>query len=129
MEQSGHSTLWPGNWGLLRLSERHGKLALWQVIARIIDQGSRLSAVRLAATHAVCDVLGLGKFDEDDLYDNLDWLSENQSVIEQRLLRQMKRTQEPGLFLYDVTSSYLKGTQNELSAFGYNRDGKKGNQK
>jgi Transposase len=32
----------------------------------------------------------------------------------------------PGLFLYDVTSSYLEGTENELSAFGYNRDGKKG---
>ena len=31
-----------------------------------------------------------------------------------------------GLFLYDVTSSYLEGTQNELGAFGYNRDGKRG---
>jgi hypothetical protein len=27
---------------------REGKLALWQVMARVIDQGSRLSAVRLA---------------------------------------------------------------------------------
>jgi transposase len=105
---------------------KQGKLALWQVIARVIDQGSRLSAVRLAGTHAACDVLGLGKFDEDSLYDNLDWLSDNQAVIEHRLLAGMKRTQTPGLFLYDVTSSYLEGTQNELSAFGYNRDGKKG---
>src|SRR3990172_4501733 len=105
---------------------RHGKLVLWQVIARAIDQGSRLSAVRLAATHAACDVLGLDKFNEDDLYDNLDWLSENQALIEQRLLKGMRRREEPGLFLYDVTSSYLEGTQNELSAFGYNRDGKKG---
>ena len=32
----------------------------------------------------------------------------------------------PGLYLYDVTSSYLEGACNELSAFGYNRDGKKG---
>jgi hypothetical protein len=39
---------------------RAGKLALWQVIARVIDQGSRLSAVRLAMSHAACDVLGLG---------------------------------------------------------------------
>jgi len=31
---------------------RAGKLALWQVIARVIDQGSRLSAVRLATSHA-----------------------------------------------------------------------------
>ena len=37
---------------------RAGKLALWQVIARVIDQGSRLSAVRLAISHAACDVLG-----------------------------------------------------------------------
>jgi hypothetical protein len=28
--------------------------------------------------------------------------------------------------LYDVTSSYVEGTHNELAAFGYNRDGKKG---
>ena len=27
-----------------------GQLALWQVLARVIDQGSRLSAVRLALT-------------------------------------------------------------------------------
>jgi hypothetical protein len=46
---------------------RAGKLALWQVMAREIDQGSRLSAVRLAMSHAVCDVLGLGPFDEETL--------------------------------------------------------------
>jgi hypothetical protein len=33
-----------------------GQLALWQVIARLLDQGSRLSAVRLAQVHAACDV-------------------------------------------------------------------------
>lgn len=105
---------------------RQGKLALWQVLARVIDQGSRLSAVRLAGSHAACDVLGLGKFDEDDLYDNLDWLCENQTLIEDRLFAGIKKTDLPGLYLYDVTSSYLEGTENELAAFGYNRDGKKG---
>ncbi len=105
---------------------RHGKLGLWQVMARVIDQGSRLSAVRLAGFHAACDVLGLGKFDEDDLYDNLDWLCENQASIESRLFRNLYLTDKPGLFLYDVTSSYFEGAHNELSAFGYNRDGKKG---
>ena len=43
---------------------RNGKLALWQVVARIIQQGSRLGAVRLAETHAACDILGLGRFIE-----------------------------------------------------------------
>jgi hypothetical protein len=105
---------------------REGKLALWQVIARVIDQGSRLSAVRLAMSHAACDVLGLDTFDEDALYENLDWLAGAQARIEDRLFAQRKKTNPASLFLYDVTSSYLEGTHNELAAFGYNRDGKKG---
>jgi hypothetical protein len=105
---------------------REGKLALWQVIARVIDQGSRLSAVRLAMAHAACDVLGLGAFDEDALYENLDWLAGTQALVEDRLFAQRTKTTPVNLFLYDVTSSYLEGTQNELAAFGYNRDGKKG---
>jgi len=107
-------------------SSRQGKLALWQVIARVIDQGSRLSAVRLAGSHAACDILRLAAFDEDDLYDNLDWLDENQSRIEGRLFRSLYPEKKPGLYLYDVTSSYLEGAYNELAAFGYCRDGKKG---
>ena len=104
---------------------QEGKLALWQVIARVIDQGSRLSAVRLAGTHAATDALGLNRFDEDDLYANLDWLCERQHRIEDRLFASLG---EPGsgLYLYDVTSSYLEGEHNELAAFGYNRDGKRG---
>lgn len=34
--------------------------------------------------------------------------------------------QKVELFLYDVTSSYLEGQDNELVEYGYNRDGKKG---
>ena len=63
-------------------NSRQGKLALWQVIARVIDQGSRLSAARLASHHAACDIIGLDEFNEDDLYANLDWLMQNQSQIE-----------------------------------------------
>ena len=105
---------------------REGKLALWQVIARVIDQGSRLSAVRLAMAHAACDVLGLDTFDENTLYENLDWLAGAQAAIEDRLFVQRTKTKPVSLFLYDVTSSYLEGTHNALAAFGYNRDGKKG---
>jgi hypothetical protein len=105
---------------------RDGKLALWQVIARVIDQGSRLSAVRLAMSHAACDVLGVGPFDEDALYDNLDWLAHRQATVEEKLFAQRTKTKSVSLFLYDVTSSYVEGTHNELAAFGYNRDGKKG---
>ena len=103
-----------------------GQLALWQVLARVLDQGSRLSAVRLAQLHAACDVLGIRRgFDENDLYANLGWLSQQQEHIEDRLFASRKG-QKPELFLYDVTSSYLEGQANALGAYGYNRDGKKG---
>ena len=104
-----------------------GKLALWQIMARIIEQGSRLSSVRLAQSHAVFDLLNLGFFTEDDLYENLDWLCNNQEQIEKRLFTMRYKNKEvPRLFLYDVTSSYLEGVENDLADWGYNRDGKKG---
>jgi hypothetical protein len=103
---------------------RDGLLALWQVIARVIDQGSRLSAVRLARAHAAKEILGLNGFDEDDLYANLDWLADQQPDIEKVLFEKQGSSQ--GLFLYDVTSTYLEGKHNAFGAFGYNRDGKRG---
>jgi len=104
-----------------------GQLALWQVIARLLDQGSRLSAVRLAQVHAACDVLGIRRcFDENDLYENLTWLCQHQEQIERRLFAARCAQRKPELFLYDVTSSYLEGEDNALGAYGYNRDGKRG---
>lgn len=104
-----------------------GQLALWQVIARLLDQGSRLSAVRLAQVHAACDVLDIRRgFDENDLYENLTWLSQHQEQIEQRLFAARRGLRKPELFLYDVTSSYLEGELNALGGYGYNRDGKRG---
>ena len=107
-------------------SEFAGKLAMWQVIARVMDQGSRLSAVRLAQSHAACDVLDIRRgFDENDLYENLGWLANNQQGIEKALFS-ARRKNKPEIFLYDVTSSYLEGMKNFFGEYGYNRDGKKG---
>jgi len=108
-------------------SDFPGQLALWQVMARVLDQGSRLSAARLARLLPVAEVLGLSRgFDENDLYENLSWLADAQEVIEDRLFKQRWSGAPPELFLYDVTSSYLEGDHNELADWGYNRDKKKG---
>lgn len=107
-------------------NSRQGKLALWQIMARLIGQGSRLGAVRMAASYGACDVLELERFTEDDLYANLAWLTEHQERIEQQLFKHNSAGAGPELLLYDVTSSYLEGMENVLAAFGYNRDGKKG---
>jgi hypothetical protein len=98
------------------------RLALFLVLARVLHRGSRLSAVRWADSQAVREALGLGKFDEDDLYAALDWLAQEQPRIEQELLQSRQR---PTVYLYDVTSSYFEGQCNALAAPGYNRDGKR----
>jgi len=116
--------------GLTRVlgKERRAKLALFLVLVRVAAQGSRLSAVRWAANHAVAETLGLGRFDEDDLSAALDALAPRQAQIEETLYRVARRQTGPSptVVLYDVTSSYFEGECNELAAFGYNRDKKAG---
>ena len=104
----------------------NAKLSLWMVISAVIGSVSRLSVTRLAQSHAACDILGLDSFCEDDLYTALDWLNDHQQAIEKRLFNGRYQHKKPNLYLYDVTSSYLEGDQNELGEYGYNRDGKKG---
>jgi len=107
---------------------RPAKLALWLVLASVIAQGSRLSAVRLAQQQAACDILQLETFKEDDLYQALDWLDAHQPAIEEVLFthRYTRAGQAPTLYLYDVTRRYWEGDQHELGEYGSNRDGKKG---
>lgn len=104
-------------------ASREEKLALFLVYARLADQGSRLSAARYSEDHAVREILEIGSFNEDDLYEALDFLAAEQERIE----RELHPAAKPGtLFLYDVTSVYFEGQKNELAEFGYNRDGKRG---
>lgn len=109
-------------------NDRNANLVKFLILARIAHQGSRLSSVRWAKDYAIEEVLGLESFDEDDLYGALDWLAEKQETLEIKLFNiYTKQTgHPPALVLYDVTSSYFEGELNELAAFGYNRDGKKG---
>jgi len=104
------------------------QLALFQIAGRIITQESRnYLANEWVKGQAVEKVLKLKDFTEDSLYKNLDWLSDNQQNIEKKLY-QYRNNDKPikELFLYDVTSSYFEGDKNELSAYGYNRDKKRG---
>ena len=96
---------------------------MWLIISRIIEQGSRLSATRLDSHYDIASIIGLKRgFDENNLYDCLHWLNDNQIGIENFLFDKKKKTQR--FFCYDVTSSYLEGIHNELAAFGYDRDKK-----
>ncbi len=111
-------------------TDRKGKLALLMVLAQTIRPMSKRAVVQWARHQAVYEVLGLGNpdeidFDEDDLYAVLDDLADRRISIELSLFR-LRNKQCSRLFLYDVTSSYLEGTCNELGEWGYDRDKKRG---
>ena len=105
---------------------RSERLALFLVYARLAHQGSRLSAARWSEDHAVKEVLQVGGFDEDDLYNALDDLEQRQASIEAALTPKRPAENTRAIYLYDVTSVYFEGQENELAEFGYNRDGKTG---
>jgi transposase len=115
-----------GMLGAIGQATRRQRLALYLIYARVGHQGSRLSAARWSEDHAVREILQVGRFDEDDLYDALEYLDENQSRIEAALAPKLEKGGAQAVFLYDVTSVYFEGVDNELADFGYNRDGKKG---
>src|SRR5688500_18123989 len=77
-----------------------GKIALFQVIARAIAQGSRLSVLRMSASHAVDEMLGIESVSKDQLYRNLTWLSQHQESIEKALwkIRCKKNNSTPHLY-------------------------------
>ena len=104
----------------------NAKRALWMILSRLIEPGSKLANTRLAETHAAVDVIGMDAFNEDDLYASLDWIASKQRIIEKRLFTTRHEGKKPHLFLYDVTSSYVEGEHNELAEYGYNRDKKRG---
>jgi len=108
-------------------NDKNALLAIVQILARIITQRSRLHISKeWFNTHALEELLGFSSISEDSLYRNLEWLSDNQERIEDRLFAKRTNKEIKEMFLYDVTSSYFEGTLNELAAYGYNRDGKKG---
>jgi len=109
-------------------NSKQGAMALFQIAGRIITQGSRnYLANEWVKLQAVESVFNIGDFNEDSLYDNLDWLAKNQETIESKIFN--FRSEDKAIkevFLYDVTSSYFEGDKNELAEYGYNRDKKKG---
>lgn len=105
---------------------RAQRLARFLIYARLAHQGSRLSAARWSEDHAVKEILQVGSFDEDDLYAALENLEQRQASIEAALAPKAAAPLARAIYLYDVTSVYFEGVENELADFGYNRDGKKG---
>jgi len=88
----------------------HSKLGLWEMLP---ESGLE----RVVAPEGMAPEL-------HDFYVALEKIYENQDAIQKSLFDQRETVDR--MFLYDITSSYLEGTECPLGMFGYNRDGKKG---
>lgn len=127
------------------LSPHVAALVLAMVINRISLPKSRYSLREWLETTSLPEILKLplSDFHHNDLYDALELLDKKQPLIENDLWRKTekriqdqkgknpkKHRREKGsgltLMLYDITSTYLEGLQNELAAYGYSRDKKRG---
>lgn len=108
---------------------KEARHTLLMMAARIAIQSSKLACSRWSYGQATEEILGIDPPTEDDLYSAMDWALLHQARIEDEIFAHRHKgsgRDEPTLFLYDVTSSYLEGECNELAAYGYNRDRKKG---
>jgi transposase len=111
-------------------------IAIVLIVARITLQSSRLQALYWAKKEdKILDLLKFSKDEKDKLndktiYQGLDYLYDNQEIIENKLFKSYYKNNPPKRVFYDVTSSYVEGDyeDSELVAFGYNRDGKKAKQ-
>lgn len=110
------------------LGENASKLVKLMIIGKIVTRGSKLGIYNwIKRNEAIGKKLEINikELKLKELYEVLGDLPNVQDKIERKWFQYQKGKQNE-IYLYDITSSYFEGTENELAAFGYNRDGKKG---
>lgn len=98
------------------------------IIGKIITRGSKLGIFNwLKRNKEISSKLRVEIENKkvDDMYSAMSRASYKQKRIEHKWFLYNKGKHKE-VYLYDITSTYFEGTQNELAAFGYNRDNKKG---
>jgi hypothetical protein len=113
---------------LLGPAGRQRDLALALIISRVIKPGSKLSTLTWWNDATLGADLGVAGASTDDIYAAMDWLEHRQDAIEAGLARRhLGPAANPSkMALFDLSSSWLEGSQCPLAARGYSRDGKKG---
>jgi transposase len=111
------------------LGKHTASLVVAMVINRISLPKARYSLSEWLGTTYLPEILKvpLPQFHHNKLYHALSKLTKKQADIEDKLWETTKQKEEDAtLMLYDITSTYLEGEQNELGAYGYSRDKKRG---
>ena len=110
------------------LPESIFKLVKSMIIGKLVMKGSKLAIYHwLERETELADrfALDMKKIKLDDFYESLAVLNSLKEKLDKRWFR-YHHTSGNCVYLYDITSVYFEGTENDLAAFGYNRDGKKG---
>jgi hypothetical protein len=99
-------------------------LAYALLVSRVVRPRSKLATVGWWDDVTLGADLGVAGASTDEVYAAMDWLVDRQDQIESQLAR--RHLQADGIAMFDLSSSWVEGTHNELAAFGYSRDGKRG---
>jgi Transposase DDE domain len=114
--------------GLLGPACRERDLAFALIISRVVRPGSKLSTLTWWADTTLGVDLDVAGACTDEIYAAMDWLVAGQDRIEAELARRhlAPKANPSRMALFDLSSSWVEGSQCPLAARGYSRDGKKG---
>ncbi len=98
------------------------------VLARVVHPRPKLATTKWWGDTTLASDLGIEDVGTDEVYAAMDWLVERQGAIETVLARRhLEKAANPSALAYfDLSSSWVEGTHNELAARGYSRDKKRG---
>jgi transposase len=98
------------------------------IMGILISTNSKLGILHwLRREKHIAKIFGMENMNltEKDFYKALTVLSSQKLNIEKKWFRR-HNLRGNSIYLYDITSSYFEGVENEFAAFGYNRDRKRG---
>jgi len=98
-------------------------LALALICSQVLEPSSKAAYATWWEETTLGHDLGIAGVHTDELYKAMDWLYERKDAIEEALVK--KHFGEGALVCYDLSSSWVEGTHNELAAFGHSRDHKR----
>ena len=113
--------------GLVELLGPPSKLrdvALGLICAQVLEPASKAAYTSWFSDTTLGVDLGLEHLHTDVLYEAMDVLLERKDAIEAALVH--RHLFDGSFVCYDLSSSYVEGSHNELAAFGHSRDGKRG---
>jgi Transposase DDE domain len=98
------------------------------ILARVVHPRPKLATTKWWGDTTLEHDLDLEGVSTDEVYAAMDWLGERQGAVESTLAsRHLGEAANPSRLAYfDLSSSWVEGTHNELAARGYSRDRRRG---